>query len=175
MLLKQIKRVSGPDLTPLTTKIRPKKITEPKKPLKCHQWINQHLSSVTGKRRLGQNSDQAPGFDILPLIKTKMFFCFRCFILISQLIFIDFQNLSRMISQMAFWFSKWDISRYYPRDSFSSGWSAILKARTLRPIYHGRTKQRGCVPRKLPQQPSEQSRKCIYSNCRDYSVSPKAH
>ena len=114
-------------------------------------------------------------FDILSLIKTKMFFCFRCFILISQLIFVDFQNLSRMISQMAFWFSKWDISRYYPRDSFSSGWSALLKARTLRPIYHGRTKQRGCVPRKLPQQPSEQSRKCIYSNCRDYSVSPKAH
>ena len=28
-------------------------------------------------------------------------------------------------------------------------------------IYHGRTRQRGCVPRKLPQQPSaEQSHKC---------------
>ena len=46
-----------------------------------------------------------------------MFFCFRCFILISQLIFVDFQNLSHMISQMAFWFSKWDISRYYPRQA----------------------------------------------------------
>ena len=70
--------------------------------------------------------------DILSLIKKKSTFLFQCFILIFQLIF-DFQTLSRLISQMAVLIFKMrQHSQYgsFPRDSFSRGWSAILKART---------------------------------------------
>ena len=45
---------TDPPGTPLMTKIRPKKNTKLKNPLKNHQWINKYLSFVTGKRRLGQ-------------------------------------------------------------------------------------------------------------------------
>ena len=71
-------------------------------------------------------------FDILSLIKKKTFFLFDFYLF---LFIFDFQNLSRLISQWRrFWFSKWDRYGSYQCDSFSSGSSAILKARTLRHI-----------------------------------------
>ena len=74
-------------------------------------------------------------YDFFALIKKKNIFLVYCFTFIFQLIF-DFQNLSRALDfshgVYGFWFSKWDRYGSYPRDSFSSGWSAILKARTLR-------------------------------------------
>ena len=55
-------------------------------------------------------------FDTFSLIKEKYIFGFKCFILIFQLIF-DFQNLTRLICQLHFWFPKFP--RLNPFDSFS--------------------------------------------------------
>ena len=72
-------------------------------------------------------------------------------------------------SNGVFWFSKWDRYGSYPPASFSSVWSAILKARTLSHIISWRNEtERVFFPRKLPQQPSEQSQtiklkhKCLF-------------
>ena len=73
-------------------------------------------------------------FDILSLIKKKNIFCFSVSFwffsssLISKIYGVWFLK-GRLIR-----FSKWNRYRSYPGDSFSNGWSAILKARTLRHI-----------------------------------------
>ena len=61
-------------------------------------------------------------------------------------------------SNGVFWFSKWDTHGSYPRASFSSVWSTILKARTLSHVISWWNEtERVFFPRKLPQQPSEHS------------------